>query len=208
MTATPSPYPIRDPAGRSAAMSGLLARNWWAVMLRGVAAILFGLIALFLPIATLTSLVLLFAAYLLVDGVLAIVSAVKAAQRGERWGLFVLEGVVDLIAAAAAFLMPGAALFAFVVVAAAWGVVSGVLMLMAAFRLHRTHGRAWLVVGGFASLIWGVLLSLFPVTGLIVLTWWLGAYAFVFGLALLVLGFTLRGRRAAAQARVPPPLHA
>lgn len=208
MTATPSPDPILDPAGRSLAMSGLLARNWWAVSLRGAAAILFGLIALFLPIATLGALVLLFAAYLLVDGVLAIVSAVKAARRQERWGLFVLEGVVDFVACAVALFMPGAALFAFVVVAAVWAVISGVLMLMAAFRLHRTHGRTWLAVGGVASMIWGVLLALFPVTGLVVLTWWLGAYAFIFGLALLVLGFTLRSRRAEGHEHVPPPLHA
>jgi uncharacterized membrane protein HdeD (DUF308 family) len=207
MTATPSPDPILGPAERSAAMSGLLARNWWAVLARGVAAILFGLIALFMPIATLAALVLLFAAYLLVDGVLAIVSAVKAAGRRERWGLFVLEGIVDLIAAAVAFLMPSAALFAFVVVAAAWGVVSGVLMLMAAFRLHRSHGRAWLAIGGVASLIWGALLALFPVTGLIVLTWWLGAYAFIFGVSLVVLGLTLRAHAPSGRP-APPPVHA
>jgi uncharacterized membrane protein HdeD (DUF308 family) len=215
MTATPSPEPPLDAADLSTAMSGLLARNWWAVMLRGVAAILFGLVALLMTRATLASLELVFAAYLLIDGVLAIVSAVKAARRRERWGLFVLEGVVDFIAAAVAFLVPGALLFAFIVVAACWGVVAacwgvvaGVLKLMAAFRLRKTHGRAWLVVGGVASIVWGVLLAVFPVTGLIVLTWWLGAYAIVFGVSMLVLGLTLRGRRVEAQANVPPPLHA
>ncbi len=200
--------PWLDPVERSAAMSGLLARNWWAVALRGAVAVLFGLIALFMPIATLATLVILFAAYLLVDGVLAIVSAVKAARRHERWIWFVLEGVADIVAGGAAFFVPGAALFAFIVLAAAWGVVSGVLMLMAAFRLHGGHGRAWLIVGGLASLVWGVLLALFPITGLIVLTWWLGAYAVVFGLSLLALGFTLRGRRTETAGRVPPPLHA
>jgi uncharacterized membrane protein HdeD (DUF308 family) len=208
MTATPSPEPPLDAADLSTAMSGLLARNWWAVMLRGVVAILFGLVALLMTRATLASLELVFAVYLLIDGVLAIVSAVKAARRRERWGLFVLEGVVDFIAAIVAFLVPGALLFAFIVVAACWGVVAGVLKLMAAFRLRKTHGRAWLVVGGVASMVWGVLLALFPVTGLIVLTWWLGAYAIVFGISMLVLGFTLRGRRVEAEERVPPPLHA
>jgi uncharacterized membrane protein HdeD (DUF308 family) len=204
MTATPSPEAPLDAAGLSEAMSGLLARNWWAVMLRGVVAILFGLVALLMTGATLASLELVFAVYLLIDGVLAIVSAVKAARRRERWGLFVLEGVVDIVAAAVAFLVPGALLFVFVVVAAAWGVVSGVLKLMAAFRLRKTHGRAWLVIGGLASMVWGVLLALFPVTGLIVLTWWLGAYAVIFGISMLILGFTLRGRRIEAQASVPP----
>jgi uncharacterized membrane protein HdeD (DUF308 family) len=204
MTATPSPEPPLEAAVLSEAMSGLLARNWWAVMLRGVVAILFGLAALLMTRATLASLELVFAVYLLVDGVLAIVSAVRAARRGERWGLFVLEGVVDFIAAAVAFFVPGSLLFAFVVVAAVWGVVSGVLKLMAAFRLRKNHGRAWLVIGGLASMVWGVLLALFPVTGLFVLTWWLGAYAIIFGISMLILGFTLRGRRVEAQANVPP----
>lgn len=185
------------PSGHSGAMSELLARNWWAVMLRGVAAILFGLIAIFLPGVTLESLVLVFAAYMFVDGVLAILSAVKAARRHERWGLFVLEGLADLAAGVAALLVPGAALLVFIALAAAWGVVSGGFMLAAAIRLKKDHGRAWLIVGGLGSVAWGVLLAVFPIPGLLVLTWWLGAYALVFGVSLLALGWTLRARRAA-----------
>lgn len=207
MTATSFPGPGSDPAERSTLMSALLARNWWAVALRGLAAIVFGLIALFMPIATLATLVLVFAAYMVVDGILAIVSAVKAARQHERWGLFVLEGIVDLLVGVVAFFMPSAALFAFVVLAAGWGVVSGVLMLMAAFRLSKSHGRAWLIVGGVASMVWGVLLALFPVTGLVVMTWWLGAYAFFFGISLLFLGFRLRAH-APSERHAPPPVHA
>ena len=184
-------------SGRSGAMSELLARNWWVVLLRGVAAILFGLIAIFLPGVTLASLVLVFAAYMLVDGVLAILSAVKAARRHERWGLFVLEGLADIAAGVVAMLVPGAALLVFVALAAAWGVVSGGFMLAAAFRLKKDHGRAWLIVGGLASVAWGVLLAIFPIPGLLVLTWWLGAYALVFGVSLLALAWTLHARRGA-----------
>jgi uncharacterized membrane protein HdeD (DUF308 family) len=187
-----------SPAEKSLAMSQLLARNWWVVLLRGVAGIVFGLAAIFMPIATLATLVVLFAAYLLVDGVLAIVSAIRAARRHERWGFFVLEGLVDLVAAAAVFLAPGAALFVFIFMAAAWGVLSGVLMLISAFSLHRTHGRLWMIIGGVASIAWGCLLATFPITGLVILTWWLGAYAFIFGLTLVVLAFTLRSRLAPA----------
>lgn len=182
------------------AMSAALARNWWAVLLRGIATFLFGLAALFLPRLTLFSLVLAFAFYMLADGVLDIVAAVRAARRHERWGLLVFEGVADLIAGAVALLLPHAALFAFVILAAIWAVVSGVLMLASAFRLQREHGRIWLVVGGIASIIWGALLGLFPVAGLVVLTWWLGAYALIFGASLLGLAFTLRVRRGAAAA--------
>ncbi|MDB5476891.1 MAG: hypothetical protein JWP49_2402 [Phenylobacterium sp.] len=201
---TPSPGDLSG-AARSDAMSGLLARNWWAVLLRGMAAVAFGLIALFMPGVTIATLVLVFAAYMLVDGVFAIVSAVRAARRHERWGLLVLEGVVDLVAGAAALLLPGAALLAFVALTAVWALVSGGLMLGSAFRLNRDHGRLWLAVGGLASVIWGALLLLFPITGLVVLTWWLGAYALVIGVSLLVLSATLRGHLAPHQAGSPTP---
>lgn len=177
------------------AMTASLARNWWAVVLRGLAAIAFGVIALFLPGVTLASLVLVFAGYMLADGVLTLVSAVRAARREERWGLLVLEGLADLATGAIALIMPKAALFAFIILAAAWAVVSGVLMLSSGFRLRAERGRIWQILGGFASIAWGVLLMLFPATGLIVMTWWLGAYALIFGATLLALGVSLRVTR-------------
>ena len=182
------------------AMAASLARNWWAVLLRGIVTLIFGLAAIFLPGVTLYSLVLVFALYMLFDGVLAITAAVRAAQRHERWGLFVLEGIADLIAGAVALVTPAAALFVFVVLAVAWAVISGALMLAAGFRLRHDHGRVWLFVGGAASVIWGVLLALFPVAGLVVLTWWLGAYALVFGVSLVFLAFALLRRRGVAAA--------
>jgi uncharacterized membrane protein HdeD (DUF308 family) len=86
-------------------LSAGLARNWWAVGLRGLAGIAFGLIALLLPGLTLASLVLLFAAYMVVDGIFAVIAAVRAARSGERWGLLVLEGIADFVAGAIAFFL-------------------------------------------------------------------------------------------------------
>ncbi len=177
------------------AMSALLAENWWAIALRGVFAILFGLIALFLPGITLASLVLLFAAYSLVDGIFDIVAAVRAARRHERWGWLVLEGIADLIAAAIAFFFPIVTILAFVILMGVWAIVHGILLGVAAFRLHLTHGRGWMVFGGIISVIWGVLLLLWPMVGAIVLTWWMGAYAIIFGISLLVLAGRLFGHR-------------
>src|SRR5215472_8386445 len=88
------------------AMNARLADNWWAIALRGVFAILFALIALLMPGVTLTALVLLFAGYMLVDGIFDIVAAVRAAGQGERWGWLVFEGIVDLIAGAIALVSP------------------------------------------------------------------------------------------------------
>lgn len=179
----------------SEAKTSALMRNWWAVALRGLFGVLFGLVALLMPGATMLSLVLLFAVYMAADGISAIVSAVRAARRDERWGGFLLEGIVDLVAGAAAFLWPAITVFAFVMLVAAWALISGALMLWSAFSLSRTHGRGWLIVAGLASVVYGALLIVAPLIGAIVLTWWIGAYALVFGIALLVLAFRLRGHR-------------
>jgi uncharacterized membrane protein HdeD (DUF308 family) len=176
------------------AMIAVLAKNWWAVGIRGALGVLFGLIALFLPGATMLSLVLVFAAYAFVDGVFAIVSAVKAARERERWGYLLLEGIVDIAAAAVAVLWPGITVVAFVFVVAFWAIFTGVLELMAAFRLDFIDGRGWLIFGGIVSVLYGALLIVAPMIGAVVLTWWLGAYALVFGVCLVVLAFKLRAR--------------
>jgi uncharacterized membrane protein HdeD (DUF308 family) len=178
-------------------MIAKLAQNWWAIAIRGVLAILFGFVALFLPRATMLSLVLIFAAYAFADGVFGIISAVRAAGRHERWLLLLLEGVVDIIVAAIAVLWPGITVVAFVLLVAAWAIVTGGLMLWSAFRLDTEDTRWWLVLGGIVSLIYGVLLIVAPLIGALVLTWWLGAYALIFGVALLVLAVRLRARQPA-----------
>ena len=175
-------------------MSAALARNWWAVALRGALGIVFGVIALLVPAAAMLTLALVFAAYLLIDGAFAIVAAIRAAEHHERWGLLLLEGVVDLVMGGIVFFFPASAIVAFVLVTAAWALVTGGLMLVSSFRLHGTHGRLWLALGGALSLIFGLLLAASPFTGAIVLTWWLGAYALMFGIMLLILAFRLRAR--------------
>jgi len=176
------------------AMSAVLARNWWALAIRGVLGIAVGLIALVLPGPTMLALVLLFAAYMFVDGVFAIIAAVRAARQHERWGLLVLAGLADILAGLIAVVWPGITVLAFVLLVAAWAIVSGGLVLSAGFRLNFDHGRWWLVLAGAASIIYGLLLIVAPMIGALVLTWWFGAYALVFGVALLVLAFRLKAR--------------
>ncbi len=173
-------------------MSDALARNWWAVALRGLVAILFGIVTFAWPGATMLSLVFIFAAYALVDGICDIVAAVRSMRRQERWGLLILEGIVDILAAAIAVAWPGLTILTFVLVIAAWALITGVLMMVAAFRLNLDHGRWWLVLGGLVSILYGVLLVIAPMVGAVVLTWWLGAYALVFGVLMLILAFRLR----------------
>jgi uncharacterized membrane protein HdeD (DUF308 family) len=177
------------------AMSALLAQNWWAIALRGVCAILFGLIALFMPGVTMLALVLLFAAYMLVDGILAIIAAIRAARQHDRWGWLILEGVVDFIAGAIAVVWPLITIIAFVYLLGAWAIISGALLFIAGFRLNLEHGRWLMKLGGVISVIWGILLMFWPLMGALVLTWWMAGYALFFGVALLVLAFRLRARR-------------
>lgn len=175
-------------------MIAVLAKNWWAIGIRGVFGILFGLIALFLPGVTMLSLVLVFAAYAFVDGVFGIVSAVRAARAHERWGYLVLEGLVNIAAAAVAVLWPRITVLAFILLVALWALFTGILELAAAFRLDFNDGRGWLIFGGIVSVLYGALLIVAPLIGAVVLTWWLGAYALVFGVCLVVLAFRLKAR--------------
>ena len=175
-------------------MMDVLVRNWWAFVIRGVFAVVFGLIALFMPGVTMLSLVLVFAAYAIADGVFAIVSAVRAAQQHERWTYLLLEGIVDIGAGVVAAFMPALTVVVFVALVAAWAILSGGCMLAAALKLDADHGRWWLLLGAVASLIYGALLIVAPMIGALVLTWWIGAYALVFGIALLALAFRLRAK--------------
>lgn len=175
-------------------MIDVLVRNWWAFVIRGILAILFGLIALFMPGVTMLSLVLIFAAYAIADGILAIVSAVRAAKQHERWVLLIFEGLVDIAAGIAAAALPQITVVVFVALIAAWALVTGGLMLAAAVRVDADHGRWWLVLASVASFVYGALLVIAPMIGALVLTWWIGAYAIVFGVFMLVAAFTLRAK--------------
>jgi len=172
-----------------------LTRNWWAIVLRGVAGILFGIITFFAPGISLAALVLLFAAYAFADGVLAIVTAGR--RRGvDRWWLLLLQGIVGIGAGVVTLLWPGITAIALLSVIAAWAVVGGALQLAAAIRLRKVITGEWLLaLGGLLSIAFGVLLVLFPGSGALALVIWIGAYAFVIGILLLVLGFKLRGLR-------------
>ena len=192
-----------DPVSRNAALSATLAQNWWALVLRGVFGLLFGVLTFLVPGATLATLVLLFAAYMLADGIFAIVAGIRAAQAGRRWGTLILEGIANILAAVVAFLWPAITVLVFVYLIAAWSIVSGLFMTIAAFRLHLDHGRWLLALSGLFSVAFGVLLALMPIQGAYVLTLWLGAYALVFGAMLVALGLTLRRQQAGAPGSLP-----
>jgi uncharacterized membrane protein HdeD (DUF308 family) len=193
---TVSPTRVSETENVPNPMESLLANSWWVIALRGLLAIVFGVVALFVPGAVMLSLALFFAAYVSIDGVLGIISAVQAARHHRRWGLLLVEAILNLAMGVIAALFPAAAVVAFVLVMAVWALVTGLLMVVAAFHLPPNYGGWWLGLGGVVSFVWGVLLAVAPLIGAVVLTWWLGGYAIAFGVMLLVLAFRLRRHRA------------
>ncbi len=171
----------------------LLARNWWAVAIRGLVAVLFGILALVVPHLTLAVLILLFGAYALADGIFGIVAAVRAAERGARWGTLLVEGLWGVAIAAVAFIWPGETALVLLYLIAFWAIFTGVFEILAAVRLRREIVNEWLLgLAGLASVVFGVLLVVFPGAGALTVIWLIGAYALVFGVLLLGLAFRLR----------------
>jgi uncharacterized membrane protein HdeD (DUF308 family) len=175
------------------ALLDVLAKNWWAIALRGVAAIIFGILAAVMPGITLAVVVLLFGAYALVEGVLNVIAAVR--RRGGKWPWWalLLEGVVSIAAGVVAFLVPGVTALALIYVIGAWAIVTGMLEIVEAVRLRRViTGEWWLAISGVLSLIFGAFLLVFPGAGAVALVLWVGIYAFIFGVLLVALALRLR----------------
>jgi uncharacterized membrane protein HdeD (DUF308 family) len=177
-------------------MLAVLTRNWWALALRGLFAILFGLAALAMPRVTLAAVILLFGAYAIADGVFAIVAGLRAAGRQERWWALMLEGIADIAAGVAAFAWPGLTALLLLYLVSLWAVVTGLLEIAAAVRLRRTVRGEWLLaLNGIISVLLGVFLVVFPGGGILAVMFWIGGYAIFFGVLLLGLAFRLRSLR-------------
>src|ERR671913_285847 len=181
-------------AGAGGSVLPVLSRNWWMLALRGLAAMVFGVLAFVWPGITLWALVLLFGAYMLVDGIFAIVAAVRAAGREARWWLLLIEGVLGVLAGLVAFFWPGLTALALLYFIAAWAIVTGIMEIVAAISLRQEIEGEWaLGLSGLLSVIFGVLLVVLPApAGLLSLVWLIAAYAAATGVLLLILAFRLR----------------
>jgi uncharacterized membrane protein HdeD (DUF308 family) len=181
------------PAGGDAAM---LARRWWAILVRGIAAIVFGVLAFVLPGVTLAVMVLLFGAYAIVDGIFALVAAARGRAAGQPWWALVIEGVLSIAAGIVTFAWPGLTALLLLYVIGAWAIITGVLEVVAAVRLRKEiTGEFWLALGGIASIIFGLALYVFPAAGALAVVLWTGVYAIMFGVFLVALSMRLRSAR-------------
>ena len=172
----------------------VVARNWWALVLRGLLGIAFGVFAVRLPAAAFAALVLVFGAYAFVDGVFNIVAALRD-SRGERgWWALLLSGIAGVLTGIITFAAPALAAVVLLYVIAGWAIVTGGLEIAAAVRLRRHITGEWLMaLNGALSIALGVLVMLAPLLGALAVVLLIGAYAFVSGVLLLALGFRLRG---------------
>ena len=177
-----------------ARLIGLVAQHWWAIVLRGVVAILFGIMAIAWPGLTLASLVLLFAVFALADGVAGIIMGIKDYGDRERWWATLLGGIVSLCAGLVALAWPGLTALTVLMVIAFWAIVRGVMDIAAAIWLRKViEGEGWLALSGAFSIVFGLLLVFFPGTGAMAMVLWIAAYAMVLGVLLITTGFRLRG---------------
>jgi uncharacterized membrane protein HdeD (DUF308 family) len=197
----PSSVVTRQESRASSAMSARLARNWWAIGLRGAVTVVFALTVLSLQPPKIASLVFMFAAYIAFDGAFAIVAGSLAAKRNERWWSLIFEGSVNLMLAGVILVWPATIAMPFLPLASAWSIVTGAMMLAAAQRLSIMHGRWLLVIAGTVSALWGaVIAGAAPswANDISVLEDLLVGYALVFGIVVMVLAWQLRRKRSPA----------
>lgn len=177
------------------------AGNWWALLVRGIAAVLFGLAALIWPGPTLFVLIVLFAAFALVDGVFAVVAGIRTGSGARRW-LLVAEGALGVLAGLIVLAWPGIGAFAVLYIIAFWAIFGGALRIAAAISLRRERDEWAMVLSGVLSIIFGVILAVLPGVGLLSLTWLIGVFALGVGATLIVLAFRLRSHGASTSSRV------
>jgi uncharacterized membrane protein HdeD (DUF308 family) len=171
-----------------------LARWWWAFILRGVLAIAFGVLAFLAPMWGLAILVTLFGAWALVDGVTSLWTGIRRRKVDRSWWLEVAEGIVSILAGIIAIVLVELAAEILLYIIAAWAIVTGVFQIWAAIRLReKIRGEFWLGLAGAASILFGILLFLFPAAGVLTVVWLIGSGAIAIGLFLVILGWRLRG---------------
>ena len=170
--------------------------SWWVLALRGLVAILFGLAALFWPGLALAVLIVLFGAYALVDGILAIIAAFRSSGRGMRRSLLLIEGAIGILFGIIALFWPDLTALTLLYIIAFWAIVGGIARIVMAIMLRREIENEWSIgLSGVLSVILGIVLMLLPGAGLLAYTWLIGLLALALGIALIYYAFRVRGQR-------------
>jgi uncharacterized membrane protein HdeD (DUF308 family) len=172
-----------------------LAKNWGWIALRGVAAVIFGVLAFAWPGATLFVLVLFWGAYALAEGIFALIAAFRVRDQGKPMWTFVAIGILGIAAGIVTFLWPGITALTLIIFIAVWAFFMGIFQIIAAIRLRKEIEHEWLLgLSGVLSVIFGAVMMARPVEGLVAVVWVIAAYSIVFGILLIVLAFRLKNR--------------
>lgn len=174
------------------ALNEFLETRWWALALRGLFAIIFGAICFANPALAGLTLVLWFGIFSIADGIVALIASIGKARRGERWVWLGIEAVASIIVGVLVLAMPALMVTVIFIVIAIKTLITGILLLLASVKLDGAHGQGWLIFGGLASVAIAALLFAAPLMGAKILIWWIGAWAIVFGIALIAIGFKLK----------------
>jgi len=171
----------------------IVQRNWWIMALRGLFAVIFGLIALLAPRIALLAFIYVFAAYALIDGGVAVITAIQERELLYRWGWVLFEGILSILVGIIAFANPNLTAQALLYVIAVYAIITGVLEIAAAFALREFVSREWaLALAGILSVVFGILLFIYPSAGILSILWLVGIYGIVFGVLFIVRAFQLR----------------
>jgi uncharacterized membrane protein HdeD (DUF308 family) len=177
-------------------MFNLMTQNWWAIALRGLLAVLFGIVAFTMPGITLWALVAIFGAFALIDGIFAVIEAFRRDVSRERWWALLFEGVTGIAIGLLTFFWPGLTAMGLLYLIAFWAIVTGVLEVITAIRLrHEIRGEWMMALIGILSMAFGFLLVAFPLAGALSLVLIIGAFVFASGALMIALAFKLRSLR-------------
>jgi uncharacterized membrane protein HdeD (DUF308 family) len=170
-----------------------IVSHWWLFLIRGLLALVLGIALLAFPAAGLWTIAILFGAYAFVDGVFALVTAVRMSHADRRWLWLVLEGIVGIAAGICAALWPGIAVITLALLLGAWAIVTGILAIASAFSAREHLPNEWLwVLSGIVSVIFGFAIFWSPAFGLFALLWMVSFYAILAGVIMIGLAFRLR----------------
>lgn len=174
-------------------MLSIFTKNWWVFALRGLLAIIFGVLALIWPGITLVTLVILFGVFILLEGILNLVIGITSSDTNRRWWLTLIEGILGIGIAILTFIWPNITAVVLLYFIAAWALLTGLMEIFAAIRLRRMIEQEWvMILSGILSIIFAILLFVFPGESAISLVWLIGIFAIIIGFLLIILSFRLR----------------
>jgi len=183
---------------------GTLTERWWVPVLRGLAAIIFGVVALVAPSISLLALVMVWGVYAIADGLFNLMLATRAGRTGEQWGWFLFEALVSIGAGAVTFVYPGITTIVLLYLIAAWAIITGVAEIAAAVKLRSLVSGEWMLgLAGVLSIVFGGILFAAPGAGALAVIWLIGSYAIVFGVLLVGLGVKLHRLHREAERAFP-----